>query len=165
METCLVWTQNKMCLICEEICPYNAIVFRPIERYRQPVVIASRCNSCGYCEQHCPMRSASATVIATDGESRMKEGSYIRKAKKLQFGFKPDSGDEKFVNEESGFKVDKRKREVKNPPVGTLAPQSPKGFLGKGWRPGMAVTETLAKVIVDFCYSDIPGTIRHEAVR
>ncbi|HBB16588.1 MAG TPA: 4Fe-4S ferredoxin, partial [Syntrophus sp. (in: bacteria)] len=43
-ENCLVWAQNKMCLICDEICPYNAIVFRPIDGYRRPVVIASRCN-------------------------------------------------------------------------------------------------------------------------
>ncbi|MBU2262169.1 MAG: 4Fe-4S binding protein, partial [Proteobacteria bacterium] len=62
-ETCLVWAQNKMCLICDEICPYNAIVFRPIEGYLRPVVIASRCNGCGYCEQRCPVKGASAIVV------------------------------------------------------------------------------------------------------
>ena len=31
-ETCLVWAQNKLCLICDEICPYNAIVFRTDRR-------------------------------------------------------------------------------------------------------------------------------------
>ena len=30
-EQCLVWAQDKLCLICDEICPYNAIVFRTIE--------------------------------------------------------------------------------------------------------------------------------------
>jgi len=96
-ETCLVWAQNKLCLICDEICPYNAIVFRPIEGYRRPVVIASRCNGCGYCEQRCPVKGASAIVVATDGEIRMKEGSYISEARKLQLEFKPDPGDDLFV--------------------------------------------------------------------
>ncbi|MFH2120188.1 MAG: 4Fe-4S dicluster domain-containing protein [Pseudomonadota bacterium] len=130
-ETCLVWAQDKMCLICDEICPYNAIVFRPIEGYRRPVVIASRCNGCGYCEQRCPVKGASAIVVVTDGEIRMKEGSYINEAKKLQLEFKPDPGDDKFVIEDSGFKVDQGKGEVKNPPAGIPAPQTPKGFLGK----------------------------------
>src|SRR4030043_290443 len=91
-ETCLVWAQNKMCLICGE-------------------------------------KGASAIVVVTDGEIRMKEGSYISEAKKLQLEFKPDPGDDKFVIEDSGFKVDQGKGEVKNPPAGTPAPQTPKGFL------------------------------------
>jgi formate hydrogenlyase subunit 6/NADH:ubiquinone oxidoreductase subunit I len=129
-EACLVWAQNKMCLICDEICPYNAIVFRPIEGYRRPVVIASRCNGCGYCEQRCPVKGESAIIVVTDGEIRMKEGSYIAEAKKLNLEFKPDPGDDKFVIEESGFKVDQEEQtEEKLPPADKPALQKPKGFL------------------------------------
>jgi polyferredoxin len=129
-ETCLVWAQNKMCLICDEICPYNAIVFRPIEGYRRPVVIASRCNGCGYCEQRCPVKGESAIVVVTDGEIRLKEGSYVAEAKKLNLEFTPDPGDDKFMIEESGFKVDQeRKEEEKHPPADKPALQKPKGFL------------------------------------
>jgi len=103
-ESCLVWAQNKLCLICDEICPYNAIVFRPVEGYRRPVVIASRCNGCGYCEQRCPVQGPSAIVVAPDGEIRLAEGSYIREARTLQLEFKPDPGDDKYLLEESGFK-------------------------------------------------------------
>ena len=38
-QQCLVWPQNKLCLICDEICPYNAIAFRPLEGDRRPVVV------------------------------------------------------------------------------------------------------------------------------
>jgi formate hydrogenlyase subunit 6/NADH:ubiquinone oxidoreductase subunit I len=129
-EMCLVWAQNKLCLICDEICPYNAIVFRPVEGYRRPFVIASKCNGCGFCEQRCPVKGESAIVVVPDGEIRLEEGSYIKEAKKLQLEFKPDPGDDKYILEESGFKVDEKKRsEEKGPPEEKSPPKKPKGFL------------------------------------
>jgi len=123
-EKCLVWAQNKICLICDEICPYNAIVFRPVEGYRRPVVIASKCNGCGFCEQRCPVLGESAIVVVPDGEIRLKKGSYVKEAQKLQLEFKADPGDDKFIIEESGFKIESGKQEEKNP-----LPQKSKGFL------------------------------------
>ncbi len=96
-EKCLVWAQNKICLICDEICPYNAIVFRPVEGYRRPFVIASKCNGCGFCEHRCPVLGESAIVVVPDGEIRLKEGSYVKEAKKLQLEFKIDPGDDRFL--------------------------------------------------------------------
>jgi MauM/NapG family ferredoxin protein len=121
-EMCLVWAENKLCLICDEICPYNAIVFRPVEGYRRPVVIASKCNGCGFCEQRCPVRGESAIVVVPNGEIRLKEGSYIKEAKKLQLEFKPDPGDDKFILEDSGFFSPLPKEEA-------VQPKRPKGFL------------------------------------
>lgn len=125
-EKCLVWAQNKLCLICDEICPYNAIVFRPIEGYRRPVVIASRCNGCGYCEQKCPVKGESAIVVVPDGEIRLKTGSYIREAKRMNLEFRPDPGDDRFILDESGFVV---QREEKKIPADKPASPKPKGFL------------------------------------
>ncbi|MGQ9647156.1 MAG: 4Fe-4S dicluster domain-containing protein [Thermodesulfobacteriota bacterium] len=124
-EMCLVWAENKLCLICDEICPYNAIVFRPVEGFRRPVVIASKCNGCGFCEQRCPVRGESAIVVVPNGEIRLKEGSYMREAKKLQLEFKPDPGDDKFLLDDSGFKIE----EKKTSPVDKPPPPKPKGFL------------------------------------
>ncbi len=129
-EMCLVWAQNKLCLICDEICPYNAIVFRAVEGYRRPVVIASKCNGCGFCEQRCPVKGESAIVVVPDGEIRLKQGSYLKEAKRLQLEFKPDPGDDKFLLEESGFKVDdKKKSEERILPEEKSQPKKPKGFL------------------------------------
>lgn len=135
-ERCLVWAQDKICLVCDEICPYNAIVFRTFEGYRRPVVIASRCNGCGYCEQKCPVQGESAIVVVPNGEIRLKEGSYLQEAKKLQLQFRPDPGDDQYVLKESGLEV---KAEVPAPSKG-LAPPSPipaekgKPQLPKGFR-------------------------------
>jgi len=129
-EMCLVWAENKLCLICDEICPYNAIVFRPVEGYRRPVVIASKCNGCGFCEQRCPVRGESAIVVVPNGEIRLKEGSYIRETKKLQLEFKADPGDDKFLLEESGFRIEEKKKVEKNfVPEEKSQPKKPKGFL------------------------------------
>jgi MauM/NapG family ferredoxin protein len=129
-EMCLVWAQNKLCLICDEICPYNAIVFRPVEGYRRPVVIASKCNGCGFCEQRCPVSGESAIVVMPEGEIRLKEGSYVKEAKKLQLEFKPDPGDDKYILEESGFKTEEKKNiEGKGLPGEKPQPKKPKGFL------------------------------------
>jgi polyferredoxin len=128
-EMCLVWAENKLCLICDEICPYNAIVFRPVEGYRRPVVIASKCNGCGFCEQRCPVNGESAIVVVPNGEIRLKDGSYVKEAKKLQLDFKPDPGDDKFLLEESGFKVEEKQGEQKMVPAEKPSSQKPKGFL------------------------------------
>jgi len=127
-EMCLVWAQNKLCLICDEICPYNAIVFRPVEGYRRPVVVASKCNGCGFCEQRCPVKGESAIVVMPEGEIRLKDGSYVKEAKKLELEFKPDPGDDKFILEESGFKVEEKK-EKSTLPTEKPQPKKPKGFL------------------------------------
>ena len=129
-EMCLVWAENKLCLICDEICPYNAIVFRPVEGYRRPVVIPSRCNGCGFCEQRCPVGGEAAIIVVPHGEIRLKEGSYVKEAKKLQLEFKPDPGDDRFLFEDSGLKIEDQPRNGKEEnPLKELVPKKPKGFL------------------------------------
>jgi ferredoxin-type protein NapF len=129
-DLCLVWAQDKLCLICDEICPYNAIVFRTVEGYRRPVVVASRCNGCGFCEERCPVQGESAIVVGSNGEIRLKDGSYVEAAKKLQLEFKPDPGDDRFILEQSGIKVEEGRAPAKGAiPKGATPPTKPKGFL------------------------------------
>jgi hypothetical protein len=76
------------------------------------------------------VRGESAIVVVPNGEIRLKEGSYIKETKKLQLEFKPDPGDDKFLLEESGFKMEERKKGEKNIfPEEKPQPKKPKGFL------------------------------------
>jgi hypothetical protein len=69
-------------------------------------------------------------VVVPNGEIRIKSGSYVEEAKKLQLEFKPDPGDDKYILDQSGFKVGDRKDPEKGgAPEGTKQPQKPKGFL------------------------------------
>ena len=78
----------------------------------------------------CPVQGESAIVVVPNGEIRLKEGSYVKEAKKLQLEFKPDPGDDKFILEESGFNVDEKKKGNKETPKEEKPqPKKPKGFL------------------------------------
>ena len=96
---CLVWAQDRLCLICDEQCPYNAIVFKWKDGVRRPVVIDTKCNGCGFCEQVCPVQGRSAIEVSQHGEIRLAGGSYIEKAKELRLEFKEERGDDAFIQE------------------------------------------------------------------
>ena len=98
-EKCLVWEQDKVCLICDEQCPYNAIVFKSVEGFRRPFVIENKCNGCGFCEHKCPLEGEAAIVVKPLGEMRLKEGSYLEEAKRLQLELQEDKGYDRFLFE------------------------------------------------------------------
>lgn len=78
---CLAWEQNKECLVCDEICPYNAITAQILEtttgRFKVPVVDENLCLGCGMCEQHCPIFDKAAIVVYKFGENRRARGPYL----------------------------------------------------------------------------------------
>jgi len=100
-ERCLVWAEDKLCLICDEQCPYNAIVFKWQDGFRKPFVVANKCNGCGFCEEKCPVRGESAIIVTPQDEIRLASGSYAEAAKKLQLEFKEDAGTDRFFLEEN----------------------------------------------------------------
>lgn len=91
---CIAWEQDKKCLICDEICPYNAIVSRfvPGHPITVPVIDERRCNGCGYCECKCPVEGESAIVVEASGELRLVRGSYKEKARELGLVFHAKGG-------------------------------------------------------------------------
>jgi MauM/NapG family ferredoxin protein len=125
-QRCLVWEQNKLCLICDEQCPYNAIIFKWQEGFRRPFVIASKCNGCGFCEQKCPVKGESAIVVTPQDELRLAHGSYIKAAKKLQLEFKEDPGTDRFLFDENSAGKTKGVGSAGN--QGSGAEKLPEGF-------------------------------------
>jgi ferredoxin len=75
---CIEWEQDRQCLICDEICPHNAIISQLAEGHRVmvPVVDENRCNDCGYCESKRPIAGDSAIIVEPLGELRLASGSY-----------------------------------------------------------------------------------------
>jgi ferredoxin len=82
-DKCLPWAQDQRCLVCEEQCPYSAVVLQQDDRYRfgLPVVKPERCNGCGQCEDKCPITGDSAIIVAPHGELRLSEGSYVEECR------------------------------------------------------------------------------------
>jgi polyferredoxin/ferredoxin len=85
-STCIAWEQDKVCLICDEACPYNAInSLRETVRETtllRPFVDERICTGCGLCESVCPIEGPAAIQVFSIGEERMKTGSYITEQKK-----------------------------------------------------------------------------------
>jgi len=89
-QNCLVWEQDKKCLVCDEVCPYDAIVFQPVPGLinAAPVVVENRCLGCGWCETRCPVEGAAAIRVNVIGEIRLASGSYVEKAREYGLVFK-----------------------------------------------------------------------------
>lgn len=85
-EMCLAWEQDKVCLICDEACPYNAIDSRLADltgnRLLRPFINEELCTGCGICESRCPITGPSAIEVLPIGEERMSEGLYITARKR-----------------------------------------------------------------------------------
>jgi MauM/NapG family ferredoxin protein len=83
---CLAWEQNRECVVCDEVCPYNAITTMFIETttgpFRVPVVDEDLCLGCGMCEQHCPIFDKAAIVVYRFGENRRLTGRYVSDRKR-----------------------------------------------------------------------------------
>jgi MauM/NapG family ferredoxin protein len=86
---CVAWRRDQLCLLCDESCPYNAIVFRTVDGHKRPFVDESRCNGCGMCEHVCPVEGEAAIVVYRDGEVRIREGSYVEVLRQRRITLQP----------------------------------------------------------------------------
>lgn len=78
---CLAWAEDRSCMVCQETCPYGAVTIVQKEGLTVPVPVvnASRCYGCGYCEQHCPVRLP-AIVVQPLNALRLAEGQSYQEA-------------------------------------------------------------------------------------
>jgi ferredoxin len=82
---CIAWEQDKVCLICDEACPYNAInsLNETIHgtTLLRPFVDERICTGCGLCEARCPIEGRAAIEVFSIGEERKHRGSYMTEEK------------------------------------------------------------------------------------
>ncbi|MCE5249164.1 4Fe-4S binding protein [bacterium] len=80
-QRCIAWEQGKICLICDEVCPYDAVEFHMVTdekgTLQRPYVIEDKCVGCGQCEFGCPVNGPAAIHVTPINEVRKNEGSYI----------------------------------------------------------------------------------------
>ena len=68
-DICLVWSQAKECIVCEEHCPVSTKAIKTYEeiiggkKIKKPYVDASLCVGCGICQNKCPTRPARAIYV------------------------------------------------------------------------------------------------------
>jgi ferredoxin len=100
-QKCLAWEFAKSCMVCDEVCPYDAIDFLMEEGNKVPVphVIENRCAGCGYCEHFCPVQNQAAIVVTPMDELRINQGKYETQARNKGFilQLKPSDQKEPFM--------------------------------------------------------------------
>jgi MinD superfamily P-loop ATPase len=84
---CLAWEFDRNCLVCDEVCPFDAISLKKVEGLatQVPFVDETRCSGCGFCEFHCPVQDQSAIEVFPMAAFRITTGSYREHG--LQQGF------------------------------------------------------------------------------
>ncbi len=91
-QKCLAWEHQKPCMVCDEVCPFDAIDFKkaPGNPAAVPHVAENRCAGCGYCEHYCPVQNAAAIVVTAMGALRLEAGPYAAEGKSqgLSLGLK-----------------------------------------------------------------------------
>ena len=104
---CIAWEQGKVCLICDEVCPYDAVEFKLITdekgAIKRPFVIEDKCIGCGQCEKGCPVHGPKAIYVTPINEVRKNSGSYITGKARLLREVKDDYVD---FSKEKGTDLD-----------------------------------------------------------
>lgn len=83
---CIAWDTEKVCLVCNEQCSYQAIVG---DEKKRPSVNEEKCTGCGICENKCPVDGEAAIIVYSFGTQKKlkqevsptakdKEGSTIK---------------------------------------------------------------------------------------
>ncbi|MDP2981991.1 MAG: 4Fe-4S binding protein [Candidatus Latescibacter sp.] len=132
---CIAWEQGKLCLICDEICPYDAVEFRMVTdekcTIQRPYVIEDKCVGCGMCEKACPVKGKAAIFVTPINEVRKNNGSYITEKVKRLRTVKDDNVDYyKEIRVESGGKVTQPAPSASSAPADSMPENElPPGFV------------------------------------
>ena len=87
---CLAWEFDRKCLVCDEVCPFDAIELKrvPDLKVAVPFVDEKRCSGCGFCEHHCPVEALPAIVVEPMEALRLDKGSLQAEARRIGLDLK-----------------------------------------------------------------------------
>lgn len=63
-QKCLAWHDHEYCVVCDEYCPFKAIIVQKDHGVMCPAVDPDKCRGCGACESQCPALPIAITVHA-----------------------------------------------------------------------------------------------------
>lgn len=63
-QKCVAWHDHEYCVVCDEYCPFKAIIVQKDHGVMCPSVDANKCRGCGACESQCPALPIAITVHA-----------------------------------------------------------------------------------------------------
>ena len=64
---CIAWDTDKICLVCNEQCSYQAVVG---DEKKRPIVKEEKCTGCGICENKCPVDGEAAIIVYASGAQK-----------------------------------------------------------------------------------------------
>jgi len=53
-KKCIAWEKGEYCVVCQEFCPYQAVIEVDHKDVKCPVIDEAKCRGCGACESQCP---------------------------------------------------------------------------------------------------------------
>lgn len=53
-SACIAWEKQEYCVVCQEYCPYQAVLEIENQGVMCPEIDATKCRGCGACESQCP---------------------------------------------------------------------------------------------------------------
>ena len=100
-QRCLAWQNRKECIVCGEVCPYNAMKLVPEDGYTVtvPKVDDNRCFGCGACEHSCPVEIP-AVIVEPVKALRLNNSNYTERSKELGLDLTVNSEQKIFNNED-----------------------------------------------------------------
>lgn len=127
---CIAWEQGKVCLICDEVCPYDAVEFSlvtdEVGSIKRPFVIEDKCVGCGQCEKGCPVNGPAAIHVTPVNEVRKNSGTYITEKVKQLREVKDDYVD---FSKETGVQGEETRTVEPIPETDDFDDDMPAGFI------------------------------------
>jgi ferredoxin len=74
-KACIAWEKGEYCVVCQEFCPYQAIIEEDHKKVKCPTVDEQKCRGCGACESQCPALPVAIVVEGRNPQPRLSSPS------------------------------------------------------------------------------------------